>query len=631
MKHRSGTSPNISRASYWGGTLFGLLFFGVGAGFLLLGVIPNLWDAARMQDWVPVPAEVVTLDLKSNHSDDTSTYKVIARFRYAYDGRSYTGNRVGIADGGSDNVGNWQHDTWSRLKGRKHAAIWVNPAEPSESVFDRDLRWGLLGFKLIFVIVFGGFGAVVLWFLNRRPAPVPPGLPAWQARADWRDNRVRSDAKASLGFAWGFAIFWNAISSPVLFAFSGELAKGNQMIWIALLFPLVGLGLLVWALRQTLAWRRFGVTLLELDPFPGAIGGDVGGLLELRLPYNPKHRFRITLTCQHVYTRRTSDGNETVRDAKWQDEQPAVVEPGLGGTRLRFLFQSPADLPESSAEGNNRYEWTVQITGSLPGADFDRSWEIPVLKAAGPHTARMPVRRRAEDADTLEVPGKVLIRETGAGIELYYPYFRHPGMALTTLITGGVFAGPVWLIDAAAGNRGVPGPVLWLCSVIGGLILVWGIYLTGNSLRVTAGRQGLTAVRGILGLQFARHAAADDITGIGKSIGMQSRQGNRSQAYYRIHARTRDGRRITLGDALTGASRVDALIEQLRGALGLSGQANDPEPAGSRFGKIRLSASQAAAGDGQPRSKRLRLLINAASFALFLAFVVWNFRDVIFR
>jgi hypothetical protein len=629
MNRTTGTSLKKSRASSWGGALFGLLFFGVGAGFLLFGVIPNLWDAMWMRDWVVVPAEVVQLDLKSNHGDDTTTYKVIARFRYVYDGRSYTGDRVGIADGGSDNVGDWQHHTWSRLKGRKHTTLWVNPAKPSESVFDRDLRWGLLGFKMIFVIVFGGAGAVVLWFLNRKPAPVPPGLPAWQANADWHDNRIRSNAKASLWFAWGFAVFWNAISAPIPFFLPGELARGNQLIWIALLFPLVGLSLLIWAIRQTLAWRRFGVTRLQLDPFPGAIGGDVGGTVELRLPYNPRHRFRVTLTCLHVYTRRTGDGNETVRDAKWQDEQPAVVEPGMRGTRLRFLFQSPAELPDSSEEDSSRYEWTVQIKGRLPGADFDRSWKIPVFRDAGPHTARTPVRRREEDAGTLDEPGTVLIRETGAGIELYYPYFRHPGMALSVLIAGGIFAAPAWLIDAAAGNRGVPGPFLWLFSVIGALLLIWGIYLAGNSLRVSARREGLTAVRGILGLRFARHAAADDITGIGKSIGMQSRQGSRAQAYYRIHARTRDGRRIALGEGLTGASRVDALIERLRAALGLIGQANEPEAAGSRFGHTRLSASQVAAGSGQPRSKRQRWLLNAGAFALFLAFMIWKFRDVI--
>ena len=631
MKRWRVRSAEATRAGYWVGLLFGLVFFGVGAGFLLFGVIPNLWDAARMRDWVAVPAEVVKADLKSNRSDDTTTWKVVVRFRYTYEGRRYTSDRVGIADGGSDNVGSWQRDTWSRLKGGKHIAVWVNPDNPSEAVFDRDLRWGLLGFKLIFVVVFGGFGAVVLWYLNRRPSPAPSVRPAWQTRADWRDNRIRSGARATLWFAWGFAICWNAISSPVLFVFPGELARVNQMMWVALLFPLVGLGLLVWAARQTLAWRRFGVTLLELDPFPGAIGGDVGGALELRLPYNPKHRFRVMLTCQHVYTRRTGDGNETVRDAKWQDEQPAIVEPGLRGTRLRFLFRSPTDQPESSAGDGGRYQWTVQIAGSLPGTDFDRSWQIPVLKDAGPQTARLPIRRREEDAEPLEAPGRLRIRETGAGIELYYPYLRHPGMTLGILAMGVIFIAPIWLIDTFSGNSGVPAPMLWLFTVIGALILVWGIYLPGNSLRVTAGRQGLTAVRGILGLQLARHAVADDIAGIGKSIGMQSRQGNRTQAYYRIQARTRDGRRITLGDALTGASRVDALIERLRAALGLSGQANDPEPAGSRFGHTRLSTSQAAAGTGQLRSKRLRWLFNLGSFALFLAIVFWNFRDIIFR
>ena len=255
-----------------------------------------------------------------------------------------------------------------------------------------------------------------------------------------------------------------------------------------------------------------------------------------------------------------------MRDAKWQDEQVALVEPGLRGTRLRFLFQTPADLPDSGAAGDSRYEWTMQITGRLPGADFDRRWEIPVLRDAGPQTARTPVRRRAEDGDTLEAPGRLHIRETGAGIELHYPYRRHAGMALGILLTGAIFIAPVWLIDSFGGNRGVPAPVLWLCTVIGGLILVWGLYLLGNSLHVTAGRQGLTAVRGLYGLRFARHAAADDIAGITKSIGMQSRQGTRAQVYYRIQARTRDGRRITLGDGLTGASRVDALIERLRAA-----------------------------------------------------------------
>lgn len=630
MKRKTVTSPGKERAGYWAGMLFGLLFFGVGAGFLVLGVVPNLWDALRMQDWEQVPADVRSVDLETSHSDDGTTYRVRALFRYTYNGMEYTGDRVGIADGGSDNVGDWQRDTWNRLRGRKQVSLWVNPEYPAESVFDRELRWGLLGFKTIFIVLFGGFGTLVIWFINRKPETVPPGLPQWQARAAWHDNRIRSGARTGLWVAWGFTVFWNAISSPIPFILPGELARGNQLAWIALLFPLVGLGLLVWAVRQTLAWRRFGITELQLDPFPGALGGDVGGTVELRLGYNPKYRFHVTLTCYHVYRRRTNDGNETVRDARWQDEQAAQVQPGLHGTRLRFLFQPPDDLPESSKGDKSRDEWTVNISAELPGADFDRSWEIPVFRDAGPRTARAPLERHGYDADPLEAGGVVRIRTTGAGIELYYPYFRNPGLAFVTLITGGGFAGFAWLFQAVKGEGFGASPFIWLFGTVGVLVVMWGIYLTGNSLRVTAGRQGLSAVRSVLGLRFARHAAADDITGIERSIGMQYKQGNRSRAYYRIRVNTRDGRRITAGTGITGASRVDAIIERLHTALGLPGHTGIPEPAPPSYGEIPAAVSVAGMSAARRRGKRLRLLIQAAAAALFIAIFLWNFRNILF-
>jgi hypothetical protein len=631
MGRTSGTSTLKRDGGYWAGILFGLLFFAVGAAFLVLSIIPNLWDALRMRDWVQVPAEVVALELKSNNTDDSTTYKVTARFSYAYRGQRYTGNRVGIADGGSDNVGDWHHLTHARLKGREQTTLWVNPTNPSESVYDRELRWGLLGFKLIFVVVFGGFGTALLWFLNRKQRPVPPGLPTWQDRPEWVGNRIRSNARATLWVAWGFAVFWNAISSPIPFVLPGELAKGNQLAWVALIFPLVGLGLVVWAARQTLNWRRFGTTLLQMDPFPGAIGGDVGGVVELRLPFNPRHRFHVTLTCQHVTTRRTSDGNETVRDVRWQDEQLAEVQPGLHGTRLRFLFKPPGNLP-GSRRGNGGYEWTVQIAASLPGTDFDRSWEVPVLRDAGPQAARERIEPRPVEAGTpAPADALVRIRETGTGVELYYPYLRNPGMAVGTLVTGAGFIGFAWLFHAASAKDGMSELFIGLFGLFGLLIILLGLYLLGNSLRVTAGRQGLTSVRGIFGLRLARQAAADEITGIEKSIGMQSRQGSRSRAYYRIEVRTRDGRSITAGSGIPGASRVDAIIQRLHQALGLPEPMDAAEVSEARVEETPATVSATGAVADQGRARRVRRWINVAAGVLFLAFVLWQFRDYILR
>ena len=571
MKHTNVTPPRDTRGAYWAAMLFGLLFFAVGAGFLLLSVIPNLWDALRMQNWVPVPAEVVAVDLETNDSGDSTTYKVTARFSYDYNGHRYSSHRVGIADGGGDNVGNWQHDSWRRLQGQTHTMLWVNPRDPSESVFDRELRRGLLGFKMIFVVVFGGLGAVVLlWYFNRTPKSVPPGLPAWQARAEWRDNRIRSSARSTLWFAWGFALFWNAISLPIPFILPAELDKGNQLALVALIFPLVGIGLLIWAIRQTLDWRRFGTTLLHMDPFPGASGGDVGGSVEMRLAYHSSYHFLVTLTCQHAYRKRSRNGRQTVREVKWQDEQLAEVRAGVYGTRLHFLFHPPGDLPESS-EGNDSWnEWTVQVSASLPGTDFERSWEIPVFMNAGPQTAREQIRGRRVEAATLALSEKVVrIRETGAGIELYYPYLRHPGLAFGTLLTGGGFVGFAWLFHALAEGDGLSSLFIWLFVLAGGLILAWGVYLPGNSLRVTAGRQGLTTDRGLFGLHFTRHVASGEIAAVEKSIGMQASQGTQSRAYYRIEVHTLDGRRISAGAGIPGASNVEALILRIKRALDL--------------------------------------------------------------
>jgi len=572
MKHSSVTATQDKRGGYRAAVLFGLLFFAVGAGFLLLSVVPNLWDALRMRDWVQVPAAVVAVDLETNDSGDRTTYKVTARFEYDYNGQHYSGDRVGIADGGSDNVGNWQRDTWRSLEGQAHTTLWVNHRDPSESIFDRDLRWGLLGFKLIFVVVFGGFGAVVLWYFNRTPKSRPPGLPDWQARAAWSDNRIRSSARSTLWFAWGFALFWNALSSPIPFILPAELARGNQLAWVALIFPLVGLGLLTWAIRQTLNWRRFGSTLLHMDPFPGAIGGDVGGTVELRLAYHSSYRFLVTLTCQHAYTRRSNKSRQTVRDVKWQDQQLADVRAGMYGTRLHFLFHPPRDLPESSDGGDSWNEWTVQISASLPGTDLERGWEIPVFMDAGPQNARDQVRgHRIESSELVPSEKVVRIRKTGAGVELYYPYLRHPGLALGTLLTGGGFAGFAWLFHALADEDGLSNLFIGLFALIGVLILAWGVYLLGNSLRVTADRQGLKTVRGLFGLRFTCHVDAADITAVEPSIGMQASQGTRSRAYYRIEVRTGDGRRITAGTGIPGASSVEAIIQRIKRALDLPG------------------------------------------------------------
>ena len=118
--------------------------------------------------------------------------------------------------------------------------------------------------------------------------------------------------------------------------------------------------------------------------------------------------------------------------------------------------------------------------------------------------------------------------------------------------------------------RRVVGPVYRVIRPCGWADFCVGTLSAGQFL-ARHGRQGLTTLRGLFGLRFARHVDAGEITAIERSIGMQASQGSQSRAYYRIEVLTRDGRRITAGAGIPGVSSVDAIIRRLEQALDLPG------------------------------------------------------------
>ena len=151
--------------------LFALPFLGVGVwmGYLIAN---DLIDASTMKMWKPAQANLQKAGYERHSGDDSDTYKAYAQYTYIVGGRLYTGNRVSIARG-ADNIGNYQIDLGNRLS---HAlsrgetvTIYVNPDDPSVAVVDRSIRWGLIGFKSIFLFVFGGVGLGLTIFVMRLP------------------------------------------------------------------------------------------------------------------------------------------------------------------------------------------------------------------------------------------------------------------------------------------------------------------------------------------------------------------------------------------------------------------------------------------------------------------------------
>ena len=561
-------------------TLFALPFAGVGV-WMLWSISSTLHDAWQMSDWVPVEARLVSGGYETSSGDDSDTYEAYAEYRYEFQGRRFTADRVGISSGG-DNIGDYQQEIGNNLRSA-HARgesilVFVNPENPSQAVIDRGVRWGLLGFKSIFVIVFGGVGFGLLYGIWRTPAEKDRSDPAytdkpWLVNDDWQTSTIRSTSKASMWVAWGFAIFWNAISSVAPFiAYQEIVEKQNYIALVALLFPLIGIGLLVWAIRRTLEWRRFGAAPVTLDPFPGSIGGHVGGTIDINLPFDRNVKFKLTLTNVHKYVSGSGDNRSQREKALWQDAIIAHAQPAGNGTRLTFRFDVPDKQHASDTEKDDSYYlWRLNLAADLPGTDIDRDYEIPVYPTAqqSRHLSGYAIERARSEQSKLDeqsVRDAINLEFTPQGKRLFFPMGRNLGAGIGGLLIGAIFAGVGWFLVVEEGHT-------FFGSIFGGigaLIASACFYAIFNSLEVVQTAGGIKTVRRLLGIPVGGSALRrDQLADLYEHSSMQSQSGGKHTVYYDILARDHAGKKHKIAVGFKGKSEAEAAIALIGREFGL--------------------------------------------------------------
>ncbi len=334
--------------------LFALPFGGVGAG-AAYAIYGTIRDGIAAKEWVRVKAEVMSYGNGS------------VLYRYAMDGKSYTGDRLGTnVIGGTDNVDSWHEDMDSMLaaaKGEnKPITVFVNPDDPTQSMVDNRIRWKLLVFFIPFALAFGGVGVGALFMMYKLCAS-DDGT----ARRVARPNTIASDQRGGVVMLWIFAFFWNAISFPIAFLFVPEIwASGEWVGLFVLLFPLVGVLLLWGCISGTINYfRRGGAQLLLKNEKPRA-GGVIEGSVSFPRGISAGTAFRVRLVCN----RATVDGEGDKSWRKfWDRDQEVKAAAVAGDVRLPFRFEIPDNLPGSGDQGANReYAWRVEARPSGAGA-----------------------------------------------------------------------------------------------------------------------------------------------------------------------------------------------------------------------------------------------------------------------
>ena len=553
--------------------LFALPFFGVGA-WMGYAIGDHLLDARAMNSWQPVDATLSAAGYRTHSGDDSDTYEAYGQYAYTWDGQLYYNDRVAIT-GGADNIGDYQQDLGRRLSNAmsrgESIIVYVDPENPADAVIDRKLRWGLLGFKAIFFLVFGGVGLGLMIWVFLAPSEKDTSTPAyvdkpWLAHDDWQTDTIRSASKSTMWFSWGFAAFWNLISAPLPFVVYTEVVeKHNTIALVGLLFPVVGIGLLWWAIARTMEWRRFGPAPVNLDPFPGSIGGHVGGTFNINLPYDPSARFSVTLTSLHSYVSGSGDNRSRKETARWQDVQVAHAARGTGGTRLSFRFDVPEGLNESDADqSDDAYDlWRLNLKADLPGTDIDRDYEIPVY-ATAQHSRRLPsfsidAAESVQREIDMEYIRSLFTMEQGVnGKSMVYPMFRQLYNGIVGFLIGLVFAGAGWYLAFREDHWFMGG----IFGFVGSLIALSGLYYLLNSLEVTGHGSQLRTVRRILGIPVKRtEMRRADFVRFRREVSMSTQAGSKHVIYYKLFALDSSGQERVVGEGFKGAGQADAAEE----------------------------------------------------------------------
>jgi hypothetical protein len=440
-------------------------------------------------------------------------------------------------------------------------------------------NWTEALFLALFGITFGGvgFGGITAALAGRRKLKEQAALEAshpdspWLWRSDWASGRILDSSRATMFTAWIFAAFWNLISFPsAFFAVRAAAQEGNHAALLALLFPLVGIGLLVWAVRSTLRHRKYGVSRLELSTIPGVVGRTLTGMVRAPARMQPDDGFQVTLSC----IRRVTTGGEdssTSESVLWQEERRIIGEPSRTAaaveTHIPVAFRLPPDaMACDDTDSNNRVVWRLRLSATVPGVDYEAQFEVPVFRTSA---SDQPLSADEERITRDPLAGigyeqpadsRIVVTSNRRGTEVLFPAARNPGAAASLTF----FLLP-WL-GCIALQMYFRAPLVFpiITGLVGLLILIGVLDLWLEVSRVTVDAGTLTWAKGYLFPGRERTLHASEIADVLTTTGMQAG----TTVYYDVAVVRKNGKKIKVGHSVRDKREAEWLAGTIKKALG---------------------------------------------------------------
>jgi len=390
-------NANRNSKSGWGCLFLLSLPFAAGGVGVAVWLAYTFLTYLSAQHWVETPAHIVHAELKISRGKGAS-YQAIAEYTYEFGGRKYKGDRVGLT-GGADNIGSFQQNAYRELsnyeKFGKPFRCFVNPARPEEALLYREMRWEMAAIQVFIVLIFGflGFGMMIGGMACYRKERARAALAAahpespWMWRADWAAGRIVASTKATMFSAVVLAAFWNLVSAPLWLVLPGEIVrKGNYWALLGMVFPAIGLLLVLWAVYSIRRWMKYGQSEFQMADVPGVVGGQLAGVVRTSAKVRPDDGFHLVLRCVRRITTGSGKQRNTTEKILWEFKQIVMHElledePELSA--IPVVFSIPHDCwPSDDQNRDDQTIWRLTASAKVPGIDYSATFEVPVFKTA---------------------------------------------------------------------------------------------------------------------------------------------------------------------------------------------------------------------------------------------------------
>ena len=256
----------------------------------------------------------------------------------------------------------------------------------------------------------------------------------WLWRAEWAAGEIHSSARPIAIAVGALALFWNAIALPsaVPALLAHNLRYEPQFAGLAI-FPLIGFGLIAWAIHLLLRWNAYGDSRFEMKSVPGQIGGTLDGSIHVGRGFEPMRLVNLKLVCiSHI-----SSGNSSTATPLWSDESQ-VTAGGDGSIPVSFLIP-PECKPSDDSNFRDRIFW--QLYAKSPGGvvSYKSSFDVPVFQldeTTAQAAEALDLRARRNQRVSEFRPQGSAIRfglRTDGQTEIHFRAFRNPSITLGLL------------------------------------------------------------------------------------------------------------------------------------------------------------------------------------------------------